>query len=138
MQDLRDARRCLESYEERERVLAERDGNPLDRLLEGLRACGDDQYRGDPNDPHRWTAYCPCCRSELIGTRSLAIRELPGGRVLFACWRGCPEGHILGAIRMAEEAWEPPPGIAMAESELERLAEQGRLIRDLQGCGEDS
>jgi hypothetical protein len=136
---LRDRIRCCESFEERERVLAQQaaEMKPLDRLLEALRACGDDQYRGDPNDPRRWTAYCPCCRSELIDARSLQIRELSSDRVLLACWRGCPEGHVLAAVRMAEDAWELPAGLVMAKAELKRLADAERLVRDLQAEDEE-
>ena len=107
---------------------------PLDRLLEGLRACGDDQYRADADDLHRWTAYCPCCASELIGARSLSIRELGSGRVLLECWRGCRREQILGAIRMAEAAWESPAGLELAKAELERIREAERLAHDLKAA----
>jgi hypothetical protein len=138
--DLADSVRALHSHEERERVLAERkaladnSSTPLDRLLEGLRTVGEDQYRADPENLHRWTAYCPACASELIGARSLTIREL-SGRVHLECWRGCRHEQIMGAIRMAEARWEPPAGIAMAEAELERIRDAERLAYNLAAAG---
>jgi hypothetical protein len=139
---LADSVRALSSFEELEKVRAQhvvrealQGDRPLDGLLEGLRAVGEDQYRGDPHDPHRWHSYCPACASELVPVRSLLIRELPSGRVMFDCWRRCSEAQIVGAIKLAERNWTPPPGLAMAERELAELGEARAVIWRLREAG---
>jgi hypothetical protein len=112
---------------------------PLDRLLTALRAAGPDSYRADPEHPDRWSAYCPCCASELIGARSLLIREGGDGRLMLVCWRGCSTTHVLSALRVAELrfplgwAWAEPPNLVetVAIQELRSLAEERSVVAAL-------
>lgn len=58
---------------------------PILARLEKVRSTG----------PLRWSA---CCPSHQDKTPSLAVREMPDGRVLVHCFSGCSALDIVGAI----------------------------------------
>ncbi len=58
---------------------------PILARLEKVRSTG----------PLRWSACCPAHQDK---TPSLAVREMPDGRVLIHCFSGCSAMDIVGAI----------------------------------------
>lgn len=52
-----------------------------------------------------WSA---CCPSHQDKTPSLAIRELPDGRVLLHCFAGCDTGAVLAAVGLEFADLYPP------------------------------
>ena len=53
----------------------------------------------------RWVAACPA--HDSASKSSLAIRELPDGRVLVHDFAGCPVGDVLGAVGLGIGALFP-------------------------------
>lgn len=60
----------------------------LDQLLTTL-----DKVR--PNGSGKWAACCPAHSDK---SPSLAIKELPGGRILLHCFAGCSTESVLAAV----------------------------------------
>jgi hypothetical protein len=114
----------------------------VDRVLLALRASGPDAYRASEAYPNQWRAYCPCCRSELVGVRSLWIYASRSGGAQLTCQRECSTEHILKALQRDEERYaegwpsQTCPAIvaAVTEVELERIAREQRIIRNLRRC----
>jgi hypothetical protein len=55
--------------------------------------------------PGRWVACCPC--HDSASKASLAIREMPDGRVLLHDFGGCPVEDVLGAVGLGFDALFP-------------------------------
>jgi hypothetical protein len=65
--------------------------------LQGVRATGSG----------RWRAICPAHPSKH-GSRSLAVREEPDGRVLLHCFAGCNPFEVVGALGLELSDLFPP------------------------------
>jgi hypothetical protein len=59
-----------------------------------------------PTGALRWSA---CCPSHADKTPSLAIREMPDGRVLVHCFRGCSALDVVGAVGLEISDLMPEP-----------------------------
>ena len=67
-----------------------------------------ERVREPKKEAGEWLAFCPCHRDgEKHGRRSLAIREKPGGGVLFHCFSGCEYSAIVAALGLGGNGSKP-------------------------------
>jgi hypothetical protein len=80
---------------------ARRQGDPVDRVLDALRAHGCDPKRNGDG----WSAKCPAHADKLP---SLSVGEGQDGRALVRCHAGCEFAAISRALGLDESAFFPP------------------------------
>ena len=78
--------------------------------------------------PNSWLA---CCPSHQDKQASLAITELPDGRVLLKCWAGCTAKQITHAVGLNLRVLYPQTDKPMQSHDMPEWERQ-KLLKDLQ------